>query len=242
MELAVKFLEKFESFIRRAMMPSIVFFIIFGVVLSVFLYTRKELYIDSLSVLIDKAFGIEFTLTTFTIFFIFLIGLSHILSMLTQMFFDNNIKEKYNTIFPFVYKKQENKELNNLRSRVIEKLKKDNVIFNENGCNNQLQKNLEASDVLLYQIVGRKLAYFEKGTSTNRYVDDTKASGIIFISFIISVIFISAFICEWYVVLFLLIVMKCIHIIGLEHIKTKYRSRAIRIYVNYLIDEKTEKT
>ena len=98
MEFFVKFLDKFESFVKRAMMPSIVFFIIFSIVLMSALYLSSDMYIYGFINIMEFGLKYSFSMSSLVIFFIFLIGLSHILALLTQMFFDNKIKYNYNTI------------------------------------------------------------------------------------------------------------------------------------------------
>lgn len=61
--------------------------------------------------------------------------------------------------------------------------------------------------------------------------------GITFMSLILSIGIVSLLMCKWYIFIVAFIVMKLIHRIGLEHLKTKFRSRAIRMYINFLIGE-----
>lgn len=222
MEFLTKFLDKFEQFIKRAMMPSIVFFIMYAIVFIIVIYIKKDFNQLEFIVLLKFFMGIKFDITSFILFFILLIGLSHILSVLTQMIFDNNIKEDYISDFNI---ESENNNLKNLRKKVVNKLNTESSDFKD---------DIELTDFMLYQIVSRKLAYYNKKTPTERYVDDAKASGITFVSLII-VTLINLTI--YYGIFIAITVSILFTYIGYTYIKSKYRSRATRIYVNYLIGE-----
>lgn len=228
MEFFTKFLDKFEEFIKRAMMPSVVFFVMFIGMYLLFNYTQNPNNFKTITTQLESILSnliSNLNIGTFVLFFILLVALSHILAVLTQLVFDNNIKENYE---PEIFKNSELKNLKLLRKEVKEKIKKESPEF----------KDIDLTDFMLYQIISRKLRYLNEKTPTHRYVDDAKASGIVFISIIISffintsiyfnlTIAISISILTWFV--------------GFTYIKSKYRSRALRIYTNYLIGEEKEK-
>lgn len=209
----------FEDFIKRSVVPSISFGFIFFVEYFIF----KEIYkikIEEVNKLIPVI-----NLNNLTILFliILVIGFSYFLSILHQLLFDNYIKKNYNGWFSTY----ENDQLKVLREKVINKLKVKLIFI-----------DTKYSDYILYQAIGRELSYFRKPTSTTRYVDDTKAIGIFFISIMVTNII--------FTIIGLLHISICILIIVISYIiayfaiKAKYRSRALRIYINYLIDEKDE--
>jgi len=217
-------LKQFEGFIKRAVMPSVSFIFIFLVELSIFSELIKDG--ETKDFLLYENFNNEHIIFMFVV----LIGFSYFLSILNQLVFDNFIKENYNGIFL----KKENDLLKNLRKEVIKKLKNKMTYIDENY-----------SDYFLYQAVSRELAYFNKPTDTTRYVDDTKSIGIFFLSLVlVNIIFISLIfsgeIFNIVSIIILLILSILVIFIGFEAIKAKYRSRAIRIYVNYLLDEKVD--
>ena len=98
--------------------------------------------------------------------------------------------------------------------------------------------NIELTDYTLYQILGRKLQFLTKPTPTKRYIDEIKASESIFLAFIISMT-IHLFFSNLSIIYFILNLLLIIFIIrvAFEYIKSKYRSRSIRIYTNFLIGE-----
>jgi len=207
MEWIEKVLDKFESFLKRAFLPSMVFYF-FIIVFSLFDNT-----------LIDKAQNILESKQFIWIFIAFSVGLSYFLNMLHQLIFDNNIKKNYKTHSLW---KDENKILKKLRKCVINKLKEDEKF-----------KNIDFNDYILYQIIGKYL-------NTKRYVDDTKTYGIVFLSFILALIIflvtskkpLNGELITFYYFGFLFIIY--IYILVFDAIKAKYRSRALRLYINYL--------
>ena len=210
MDWIEKILDKFESFLKRAFLPSMVFYF-FIIVFSLF---DNTLIYKVQNILESKQF--------IWIFIAFSVGLSYFLSMLQQLIFDNNIKDNYETKFFWT---QENKTLKELRQNVINNLEK-NLKF----------KDINLNDYILYQI-------FDKNVDTMRYVDDAKTYGIIFLSFVLAlIVFLSkskivSKLSEQIMVpccFYGLLIIVCIFFLTFDVIKAKYRSRSIRLYLNYL--------
>lgn len=229
MEAIKEIIKLFENFIKRAVMPSVSFGFIFCVEYLVlkYVYSGEITNLNKLQVLINS-----FKLNDLTILLsvIILIGLSYLLSILHQLSFDNFIKKNYDGLIS----SKENDTLNTLRTNVIKKVEKDLTI-----------ENITYNDFFLYQIVGRKLAYFSKSSSTSRYVDDTKSMGIFFISFLLTNIFFTSLLfnkLSLIIVIIILVISAIAYFIGFQSIKAKYRTRAIRMYVNYLIGEKSKES
>lgn len=146
----------------------------------------------------------------FFIFIILFIGMSYFLSILQQAVFDNWIKKNYT----------EESSFKDLREKVIDKL----------SAQEEIVKQLILTDYLLYQILGKH------NDKLDRYVDETKAIGITFISLMINC-GLSAFLLfekYQYTVLFSIPIIILLFCIGYDLTKKKYQSRAIRLYVNYL--------
>jgi hypothetical protein len=164
---------------------------------------------------------------TFIIFFlliVLLLAISFTMSIFTQVFFDNTMKKNFNG---YLFYKHENALLDTLRAKSIIKLNKESDIFNE----------IELTDYFLYQVIGRKLQFLEQLTKTTRYIDEIKSSGSIFIAFIFaSGIQIKIDFSKSSLFIGLLLIVS-IYFLAKDYIKSKYRSRAIRIYTNYLIGE-----
>jgi hypothetical protein len=212
MEAIEILLKQFETFVKRSLLPSssfLMFFLLFDI------FFNGQKFIGFL----DR----EHSIVMLVIMIIIFIGFSNFLTILHQSIYDNNIKGNYDGR---VFFSKENMQLVILRERVIKTL-----------------ENSGYSDYLLYQIIGKKMRGLNKSINTKRYIDDVKSIGIVFVSLLI-VIFIAVVnflvsanllsIMSLITLLLTPFVMVGIYLIGEELIKSKYRSRAIRIYTNYL--------
>ncbi|CAA6807962.1 MAG: Unknown protein [uncultured Sulfurovum sp.] len=209
-------LKQFDSFLKRAILPiSVLVSVLLLFQYKECLNTNKK---NCLEQYIHNPNNEDYLLILFII--ILVIALSFIMKILIQLFFDNFLKKNFNS---FIFYCNENYTLKVLRLKSIQKLKKENHAFND----------IEMTDFLLYQVIGRKLQFVEHPTNTKRYIDDAKSAGSIFIAIIIAII-IKSYLYESYWGLFLIPFM---YFIALEYIISKYRSRAIRMYTNYLIGE-----
>lgn len=201
---------KFEAFILRAILPSSVFIILMVFVDSI----SKNLIFteDNINFLNDQSSSL-----LIVVFIIFLLTLSYILKFLSQLIFDNFIKTDYDPSILKFYKK-ENDGFALLRSKVLEKL--------QSKYNFDTSK-IETNDYVLYQIIGRLIKI-----DTKRYTTDAKEVGIIIVSVMIAL--------GWYIYLshiyWLVLIMMFLWYLGLTYEKIKYRSRAYRMYVNFLFD------
>ena len=211
MEALGQILKIFEKLIKRALIPSISFYFI--LIVEYFLF-HNHLQQEIVKQVTDIMKSIQLDNFIVLISLIMFIGLSLVLSILNQIIFDNNLKKNYNGLCSIT----ENTQLDELRKKVIQLLEPElNFIHNN------------SNDYLLYQVIGRQLSYLKQPTHIHRYVDDAKITGIVFIS-IILVNFLLF--CN-----FLSFVIFAISLfIGHHLIKAKYRSRAIRLYVNYLLE------
>jgi len=211
-------LNKFESFIKRSMLPASVL-LLFLSLLALKDETLSKL-INNFNLLENQNFY-----STIAIILILLISLSYIIAILTQFAFDNHLKKNFNSI---LFYKNENHTLNLLREKTILKLEQETNEF----------EAIEYTDYLLYQIIGRKLQFLKYPTNTKRYINDIKSSGSIFISMLI-LLFLEVIIHIQRIGLVLigLIIMGGIFFIAKEYLLSKYRSRSIRIYTNYLLGD-----
>jgi len=222
-------LKQFETFIKRSIVPSIS--IVFVFIVEYFLL--KDLIKDKNFTDLVGRFSAENISNSNWIFLVVcLIGLSYFLSILHQLVFDNLIKENYDGwIF-----KSNNKQLTSLRTLVITKVKKKIKDI----------EDTDFTDFFLYQIIGRELIYFNKPSSTSRYVDDTKSIGIfaltiIFVNIIFIVLILKETLPSALAVILLIILSIVVYGLAFIAIRSKYRSRAIRIYTNYLLGEEKAK-
>ena len=213
MEAIAILLKQFENFIKRSLVPSssfLMFYMIFDI-----LYNKSSL----LNFLNQKSHSILLILSMLIIF----TGISTVLTILHQFFYDNQLKENFEGNYFFNY---ENQKLITMRNKIIENLK--------------IQTS---NDYLLYHMIGKKMKNLKKDIKTERYIDDIKAIGILFISLMI-VISITAIhyinsienftSLKMSIFISLLFILYPIYYLGKELIKSKYRSRSIRIYTNYL--------
>ena len=202
-------LKQFEGFITRSLLPSSSFVMLF---LLFETFQEKKPFLDFL--------GKEHHLVMIVVLIIIFIGISNFLTIFHQFIYDNNIKENYDGKYLF---KGENLKLLRLREEVAKTLPKSKY-----------------SDYMLYHIIGKKMNSLGTPIDTKRYIDEIKSIGMFFISLCImiflsaikffdssSVINISLTILTPFIILIL-------YFLGQELIKYKYRSRAVRIYTNYL--------
>lgn len=148
------------------------------------------------------------------VLFLAFIGLSNLLSMVHQGIYDNRLKSNFNATYIW---KAENDKLDQLREAVNKKLSKNN------------------NDYLLYQTLGKVMKI------SKSYVDQAKSIGIILISLMLMTCIELVYILtsdlelvEIPLIIILLVLIFIEYIIGKELVKSRYRSRAIRIYTNYL--------
>jgi hypothetical protein len=204
-------IKSFENFIKRSLLPSSSFLM---------MYMLFDIYAND-GVLLAFLQEKTSSLMLITILIIFT-GLSTFLTIFHQFIYDNNLKENYDGLFLF---KADTKNLKTLREKVIESLKIE-----------------KTSDYLLYQTLGRKAKKSGNEINTSRYVDDVKTIGIFFVSLIIMIIITSSKYLATHIwdvkniIIFILtlLLLGFFYKLGKELILSKYRSRAIRIYTNYL--------
>jgi len=204
--------EKFEDFIKRSVLPSASFMLFFLLYDVLF---NEQLAIKFLN---NK----EHSNLTIGLIILAFIGLTNLLSILQQAIYDNRLKSNFDGLFPW---KNENSKLSELREKVNGHLKK-----NEN-------------DYMLYKIIG-------KGMETREYVNQSKSFGIMFVSLMMVGLigFISSLvkfnkdmnISNISHSFFILIFMTVVWYMGRELVKSRYRSRAIKIYTNYLNQVESE--
>ncbi len=210
--------DKFEFLIRRTILPSTTFFML---IIIIYLHHKNLILTETELKLLQS----QSWIILIFLFFTTLLSVNYMLKISAQLAFDNFIKVNYDTSFCLY--KEESISFVKFRKRVLLKLQQDKIIDFE-------AKNL--SDFELYQLLGRVLGYYKKKTDVRRYATDTKEAGITIISIFIFLL--------WYIFLenkgILLFSIVPLYYISFQYIKSKYRSRAYRMYANYLIGEKPE--
>jgi len=198
-------LKQFETFVKRVLLPSSSF-VFFLLVYDVLLNSCKILtHLNDITSII-----------LIIIILVAFMGLSTVLSILNQAIFDNKLKENFDAKIIFT---KENKKLKEERQAVVKLLPK-------------LSEG-EYTDYIIYQ----KILYKSKD-NTDKYVNQAKEVGITFVSFIIvliiSIVTLYHQDSERWKIISLLLITSFSYFWGLELIKSRYRSRAIRIYSNYI--------
>ena len=123
--------EKFEGFIKRAILPSAMFVFVYIALYVCFGKLYDKNLISTIHLAIDAKL-------IFYVYGILFIGLSYFLSMFQQAIFDNFIKENYSN----------GKELTNLRTEIKKQLKEDKNIKDD-------KDNWLFTDYLIYQMTAK---------------------------------------------------------------------------------------
>ncbi len=205
---------KFELFIRRTVLPSSIFLTLMLLVDE----TNNHLFLNKANLDFWNNQSITILIITSVIF---LLAISYILKFLAQLMFDNLIKANFDSSLFFC--KKENEGFLFLRKKVLKKVKKEHKLDTS---------MIKENDQILYQILGRLL-----NIDTSRYATDTKEAGITVVSMMLALGWYGYLHNTWLVVLGIAV----LYYIGFIYIKTKYRSRAYRLYVNYLTKPKNKK-
>lgn len=165
-----------------------------------------------------------------TVLFISFIGINYLLVVLNEALYENTLRGNFEVCRnPFF----NNSQLIDVREKVQSKL----MTIEELP---EAIRNSKFTDYNLYEIVGGLL-----DTNTRGYLDSAKTTGLVFISLVsaittstilhwtnISSVSWGAALISFSIILF--------YIIGRELVKTHYRSRAYRIYFNFLIAPNTK--
>lgn len=223
-----EFLIAIDSLVKRGLSSSLTFFSL----LFVAEWIISNIYRGNTNSLIDYWGGWvkvnllsgHATLASAFVLIFLVIGLSYTLAALNEIVYDNTLRENFD---PLVKRLPHNRtvaeNLTALRGDVVIKLK-DEV------PNVDLE---EKTDFFLYEIVGGIVK-----TDTRGYVDVAKAVGTVFVSVIL--VGLVELVNYWTQIgLFPKVVMApailAVYFLGREAVCTQYRSRAIRLYINYLM-------
>lgn len=193
--------KSFESFIKRAVVPSSSFLFIFAA-----LYLWLGSCYDREYVEWVKA---QFVFEWYVYAMIF-VGLSYFLSILQQALIDNLLKGDFSDDKGFVW----------LRNDVIKKLKEKKPELSS-------KEDVFFVDYALYELLGKE-------TDTKNYVDDAKAIGIFVVSLILNLLIMCLMVKTPPFYGLSLLAGFIVWLIGRYLTKQRYKSRAVRLYINYL--------
>ena len=207
MENFTLIIKNFEDFIKRSILPS-ASFMLFLLIFDIVLNKHR------ITIFLDN----EHSYLTIGFITLAFIGLTNLLSILQQSIYDNRLKENFNGV---LFWKSENNDLEKLRLHVNKKLFQD-------------KKEEYKKDYDLYQIIGKSMEIKKE------YVNQAKSFGIMMVSLmIVTFIYICTLIAseEFSIEFFSAIIfIGIVYLIGKDLVKSRYRSRARRIYQNYLND------
>ncbi|MCY1083646.1 hypothetical protein [Archangium lansingense] len=241
-----KVIQTFEGLIRRSLAPSVTFFFVLALGELIRVKLNGELARDHVerflkfmtSEPLAKSPAILLTLAILAI-----IGLSYGLQAVQQVAFDNWLKENFHQprwlsrLARFKWlgwlETSDSKALVELRNRVVQRINDQEQRFTELSPGLKELKDLkEVSDYILYEIIGGI-----DPTDTRSFVDSAKAVGIFFVSVIIVLVgnaWVYHHWLSWRGTLLLVGLVIFFYCMGLEAIRTQYRARALRLYVNFL--------
>ncbi len=207
----------FEGLMKRAIMPSSFFFFLVFIIDTTL--NSSEVFNNFKSLFDDKP-----EIITYGASIILVLSIGYAMQFSVQFIFDNWIKGNFNTKISIF---GDGCCFDDLRKKVIDKLKKDNTKLKDILENIEKNKN----DYILYQEIGS--IYKLNENDTKKYTDNAKIGGVLVIS-IISVLIWYMFVSQNYLYSIIFIIIS--YIVGFVYVKSRYRARAYRIYINVLND------
>jgi len=221
MPILNKLFTLFERFIKRSLVPTSAFFAFFllfdliaGILLEKPLLSATTELIIRLTTLSGSS---QFSYLIPVVLLMLLVGLGFLFQVMTQLFYDNWLKGNFN-FFYF-----ENQGLSRLRAKVITKLGPELIKLDIKT----------PTDYQLYLILAPR-----SKQSLSKYADQSKAAGIVIICILFNLFIIAAFydcLCIRLSIYFLVF-----YLLGFNYIQSRYRSRAIRLYINYLLNHQQQ--
>jgi len=244
----VEVVKLFERNIQRSFAPSLVLFVMLGVAEIAFCILPKGFSVPYAQVRLDgwiALFGGEGVgLGLAIVIFLFtLVGTSYALSALHQILFDNMLM---NCFEPWLWPVEtgEAKALRSLRAAVVQRLSEEKEVNKlmkwakankDEADKDEANKNeVYKNDFILYEVLGGI-----DPTPTYDYVDRSKSLGVFFVSMMVVTPLVLLRIaeswpwCATFTAVFLALLI--LWYVGLEGVKSQYRSRALRLYVNFLM-------
>lgn len=227
-------LQTFEGLIRRSIAPSVTFLVIFaaGELIAAEAQAGSSARARIASCLEQLGENAEHATGLFALAVALLVlGLSYGLSATQQILFDNRLKKNFDPGPKWIGRlrsssvQSETRALAELRGQVLERLDDEPrlELFRPIG---------ERTDFLLYEILGGI-----DPTDTRPFVDTAKSVGIVFSSAIAVTLWNLAVhwpdLGRWAFVLVILTVL--FYWLGREATLAQYRTRALRLYVNFLM-------
>ncbi len=233
----VEIVKLFERNIQRSLAPSLVFFVMLavadvavGILPRGYSLPHAQARLDEWTAFLGaggKSLGL-----VVVVFLFLLVGTSYALSALHQVLFDNFLRYSFKPWRPYRTKMSE--ALVSLRAAVIRRLEEEEEVHKLKSWVETEKAAVEENDFILYEVLGGI-----DPTGTYDYVDRSKSMGVFFVSTMIVTALalprISPFQHWSWTFTVLLLVLFLLWYVGLEAVRHHYRSRAFRLYVNFLM-------
>jgi|GEM_PF-2037938 len=230
-----EFMSIFDSLLKRGLSASFVFIITLIITESIFfvILDNGDGSLTHWLITWKKIFSGDDKSVSLILILLSLVGLNYILLILNEIAYENTLRENFDSwLVQTPYNRTMSKNLSALREKVQEKTL---------NLYPDLHHITDLTDYVLYEILGGILI-----TNTRAYVDSAKITGLVFIS-LISACIVSIILHYRHIgyhLIWLISLIVILYFIGRELVKTHYRSRTMRLYINFLIapEEKILKT
>jgi len=223
----------FERLIRRSLAPAVTFVFVFLVVDLVSGQLTGEPPPLRLSYWMGlfRSFVHDIEGVVGVLAVIAVLGLGFALGTVQQVLFDNTLRRDFNAWPVLWYLSSENGHLNRLRDQALEKLKTQEVLDALGRRTVEAGDGTERfSDWILYEILGGIYS-----GPTYSFVDSAKALGVVFSSLIVTLLGSAVYREELHWKIPAVALAFLFWWWGRETVKTQYRHRALRLYVNFLM-------
>jgi hypothetical protein len=225
-------MQVFERLIRRSLAPSVTFVLAFLVVDLVSGQYAGEPPPLRLSYWLGlfRSFvqGIEGVVGVLAV--IAVLGLGFALGTVQQVLFDNTLRRDFDASRLLGWLGSETEHLTRLRERVREKLRARKLLESEAAAASDVGSLETLSDRVLYEVLGAI-----DPTDTRPYVDSAKGLGVVFGSLIMALLGSAIYRQSWSWGSWAVGLAIVVWWLGRETVKTQYRGRALRLYVNFLL-------
>lgn len=224
-------MQVFERLIRRSLAPSVTFVFAFLVVdLVSGQYTgeppplRLSYWLGLFRSFVRDIEGVVGVLAVIAV-----VGLGFALGTVQQVLFDNTLRRDFPAGRLLWWLRSENDHLARLRDRVQAKLR-DRKLLDREAAGTPEGGSVDLSDRVLYEVLGGI-----DPTDTRPYVDSAKALGVVFGSLIVALLGSAIYRESWIWSSCAVGLALVAWWLGRETVKTQYRGRALRLYVNFLL-------
>jgi hypothetical protein len=158
------------------------------------------------------------------------LGLGFALGTVQQVLFDNTLRRDFDASRLLWWLESETEHLRRLRERVRAKLQARKLLESEAAGTSDVGSLEALSDRVLYEILGAI-----DPTNTRPYVNSARGLGVVFGSLIVALLGSAIYRQSWSWGSWAVGLAIVVWWLGRETVKTQYRGRALRLYVNFLL-------